>query len=188
MEEEQQTTTDANELLEAEENKDRAEAVGEAVKHDVKEFEERYRRAREQVDSAVSRLRDQAGRLHLDDSCTKVRSWIERNPTLAAAIAIGGGIVIGQLVRKSITPTPPPSVSERARMQAALLASQAGALAHDLGERGKAGAERAGKSIAKASHTASKEVRVRGQRAGKEAARISGDLAHRGAHLYDDLR
>ena len=118
----------------SEQNTNSNDDAAQAIKDQARDIERGYEAARRELDQALERLRMEMQRLRLQESGAKARAWIEDNPALALVGALGGGVVIGRLLRKAVTPAPPPPMPVRARMKANKLATRAGGYAHELGD------------------------------------------------------
>ena len=121
---------------------------------------------RRELLDALGDLRAELARLQIDEARGKLRKWVRDNPTLAVFLATGTGILVGRVLVKAFTPSPPPPLSERARRRARTLATEAQQRASDVG-----------KNVSKrASEARRRADRVR-RDAQQRAAETSGQLS-----------
>lgn len=93
-----------------------------------------FEQAQTEMKNALGELRAELGALQFEQTGARVRSWVEENPVLASLLAVGGGILLGKLLKEAFRPAPPPTLTERARRQLRQLAAEAESLAHETGD------------------------------------------------------
>lgn len=174
-----------------------AEATpGQAIKEEVKakaaDVSETYHRARQELQDSVARLRREVSEIDVDQARQRARTWVEENPALAVALAVGAGLVIGRLLSAALTPKPPPPLSERLRMQSRRLASQAQRYAHDVGDVVSERASEAVDALARKAHDFGEEVVRRAgevaESATERAAALGEAVAERSAKTAHALQ
>ncbi|HET6568668.1 MAG TPA: hypothetical protein VFG50_11940 [Rhodothermales bacterium] len=168
------------------------------IDQQTRDITEAYERARREMNDAVARLRAEIEKVDVAQATQKAQDWIEENPTLAAAIAVGGGIVFGKLLAstfRAVAP-PPPTLPERLRHRAFDYADLARDYASDIGEAIAAGAAVAGSTLAMRAAGAGGSVARRaadfGETVAERVSEVSGDVrkaADKAAHeLQHDAR
>lgn len=94
---------------------------------------------RDELNDALGDLRRELAQLQVEEARDRVRNWIRENPLLALFLAAGAGLISGRVLAKALSPTPPPTLSDRARKQAQALRKRAERAAsevgHDVSER-----------------------------------------------------
>ncbi len=177
---------------------DAAEAAAEAggIKEEVKEkateIAETYARARQELQDSVAKLRREVAKIDVEQARERARTWVQENPTLAVALAVGAGLVIGRLLSAALTPKPPPPLSERLRLQSRRLASQAQRYAHDVGDVVSERASEAVDALARKAHDFGEEVVRRAgevaESATERAAALGEAVAERSAKTAHALQ
>lgn len=148
-----------------------ADIAQEQIEEQTRDITEAYERARREMNDAVARLRTEIEKIDVAQATQKAQDWIEENPTLAAAIAVGGGIAFGRLLVSTFRAAapPPPTFPERIRHRAFDYAGAARDYASDIGEAIAAGAAVAGSTLA------------------TRAAGVGGSLARRAADIGETV-
>lgn len=84
-----------------------------------------FDKAKKDLGDAIGRLKSEAQKFDADDAGAQARGWIEENPTLAFALAVGGGLLVGRLLGGALAPEPP-TFKRRAEKMAKRYAKEAG--------------------------------------------------------------
>ncbi len=141
-----------------------------------------FDKTREDLSGVLDNLRLQAAEFDAKEAGTQVKTWVEANPTIAVAVAVGGGLLLGRAIGSAFSPAPPPTFTQRVQSGA----HQVGERASSLGEEILKSAAVAGAAIAagsaKAAHEASKGV----NKAGGVIADYASTAQDRVSHLADD--
>ena len=146
-----------------------------------------YDRARTELQNALSRLRSEIEQVDVAQARLKMREWVRENPELASLLAMGGGLLLGRLVSKALTPAPPPSMSERLRSRADLIARQAQSLAEDVAAAVAGGAVVAGGAMARRARKVSEQAQDASVELSRRARRAAGVASKGAAELGDTL-
>jgi ElaB/YqjD/DUF883 family membrane-anchored ribosome-binding protein len=138
-----------------------------------------FERTREDLSGIIDRIRTQVSDFDADSTRTQVKTWVEENPTIAVAVAVGGGLLLGRALGSAFSPPPPPTFGERIRGGA-----------HDLGEKASSIGEELLKSAAVAGAAIAAGSTAAAHEAGKGARKASGvlsDYATTAQHRLSDL-
>lgn len=132
--------------------------------------------ARREMNEAIQTLRMEMARLDLQKAGRQARSWVDENPTLAAFIGIGAGLMVGRALAEALRPAPPPPWHVQAKQRAGAWADGLGDFATGVGAVLAAQAALA----AKAAHTA-------GETVAHQARGLSTDVTRRVEDWSDTL-
>lgn len=114
-----------------------------------------YEKAKSELDEAVMKLRREVSNLDVAQARVRARTWVQENPTLAALLAAGAGLVVGQVLRSILrTPEPPPTWRDRLQAQSREIASHARRYAQDMGQSVAERATEASDILSKRAHEA----------------------------------
>ncbi len=137
-------------------------------------LQQTFEKAQQQLSGAVTRLREEAANVDFEGARTRAKSWVEENPTLSVAAAIGAGLLIGKALGSALTPEPP-TLKKRALKQAARVQRYASDLSEELAQR----AARAGGAIAAGGAVAAAAASRKAQQVGHVVAENAADLGGR---------
>ncbi len=151
------------------------DAVKEEVTDKTDEIAATYERAKQELNEAVSKLRDELKQLDLEKARQQARTWVEENPTLTVFLALGAGIVVGRLIAGALKPAPPPPLSQRLKSQGRELASQAKYYAHDVSDVVAERAIEVGDAIVRRARELGEDVTRRARELGEDITRRATD-------------
>ncbi len=151
------------------------DAVTEEVTDKTDEIAATYERAKQELNEAVSKLRDELKQLDLEKARQQARTWMEENPTLTVFLALGAGIVVGRLIAEALKPAPPPPLSKRLKSQGQELASQAKYYAHDVSDVVAERAIEVGDAIVRRARELGEDVTRRARELGEDITRRATD-------------
>lgn len=151
------------------------DAQEEEVKNKTDEIVATYERARQELNQAVAKLRDELKQLDVEKARQQARTWVEENPTLTVFLALGAGIVVGRLISEALKPAPPPPLSQRLKTQGRELASQARHYAYDVSDVVADRATEVGDAIVRRARELGEDVSRRARELGEDATRRAAD-------------
>jgi ElaB/YqjD/DUF883 family membrane-anchored ribosome-binding protein len=161
------------------ENNPAPDATSDRLDAFTAELSATFDKTRDDLSGILDTLRTQAAAFDADQTRTQVKSWVEANPTIAVAIAVGGGLLLGRALGAAFSPPPPPTFKQRL----ASGAHEVGARASSLSEEILKGAAVAGAAIAAGSAKAAGEAAKGANRAGE----VIADYASNASHVVSDL-
>ncbi len=141
-----------------------------------------FDKTREDLSGVLDNLRTQAAEFDANQARTQVKTWVEENPTIAVAIAVGGGLLLGRALGSAFSPPPPPTFKQRVQSGA----HHVGERASSLGEEILKSAAVAGAAIAAGSAKAAHEASKGASKAGEIIADYASTASDRVSHLADD--
>jgi ElaB/YqjD/DUF883 family membrane-anchored ribosome-binding protein len=158
-----------------------ADQAASEVERQRREIAAAYEKARREMNDAVAKMRQEIEQIDFNQARQKAEDWTKQNPALAAAIAVGAGILLGKVISSALRPAPPPPLPVRLRKKAMGYASHAKDYAEELGEAFAAGAAFASGVVAsKAADT--------GEKIAKRAAQWGETVAERADDVGDEVR
>lgn len=141
-----------------------------------------FDQTRADLTGIIDRIREQAAGFDADATGSQVRSWVEENPTIAVALAVGGGLLLGRALGAAFSPPPPPSLGDRIKGGAYELGDKASSIGEELLKS----AAVAGAAIAAGSTAAAHEAGKGARKAGEVVSDYATTAQHRLSDLTDD--
>jgi ElaB/YqjD/DUF883 family membrane-anchored ribosome-binding protein len=126
---------------------------------------ETFERARRELSDAIGRLKTEAARVDTEQMGRQARSWVEQNPALATALAVGAGLLVGRALGAAFKPEPP-TFKKRAQKKLRKAQSYAAGITDVLAGHAAA----TGAALATGAVAASKRARVWGADAAESAS------------------
>lgn len=137
-------------------------------------LQETFDRAQQQLSSAVTRIREEASNMDLDGARVRAKTWVEENPTLSVALAVGAGLLLGKALGSALTPEPP-TFKKRALKQAHRMQRYATDLSGELAQK----AALAGGAVLAGTTAAATVASRKAQEVGHVVAEGAQHLGHR---------
>ncbi len=167
---------------EATETKPEAADVSARLESFTADLSATFDKTREDLSGVLETLRLQAAEFDAKQAGTQVKTWVEANPAIAVAVAVGGGLLIGRALGSAFSPPPPPTFKQRVQSGA----HQVGERASSLGEEILKSAAVAGAAIAAGSAKAVSEASKGAHKAGEVIADYASTASDRASHLAED--
>lgn len=145
-------------------------------------LQQTFEKAQQQLSSAVAKLREEASNVDFDQARVRAKTWVEENPTLSVAVAVGAGLLIGKALGSALTPEPP-TFKKRAYKQAQRMQHLAAGLSEDLAQR----AARAGGAVLAGTTAAAAVASRKAQEVGHVVAEGAQNLSHRAVDYAEDV-
>lgn len=150
-------------------------AIADEVPDKTDDIAATYERAKQDLNEAVTKLRDELKQLDVEKARQQARTWVEENPTLTVFLALGAGIIAGRLISEALKPAPPPPLSEQLRVQRQALTSQAKHYAHDVSDVVADRATEVGDAIVRRARELGEDVSRRARELGEDVTRRATD-------------
>ncbi len=157
-------------------------ATAERLNEFTGQLNETFEKAQKQITDTVARLREEAANVDFDQARVRARSWVEENPTLSVAIAVGAGLLVGKALGSALTPEPP-TLKKRALKQAQRVQRYAVDLGGDLAHR----AALAGGALAAGGAAAASAASHKAQQVGHVVTERAADVGGRVATYTDGV-
>ncbi len=148
-----------------------------------------FERARRELSDAIARLKSEAGRVDTQRMGQQARGWVEENPALATALAVGAGLLLGKTLGAAFKPEPP-TLKKRAKKALREARSYSSGITDVLAGHAAA----TGAALATGAVTASKKARRWSEGAldnasewGEDALERAADWKERAADAASDL-